>query len=44
MGRRRHRDEVVELAQRGLPSAASVVMLLVMATPPGRELFVWYVG
>ncbi|MEV0153039.1 hypothetical protein AB0H57_04765 [Micromonospora sp. NPDC050686] len=25
-------------------SAASVLMLLVMATPPGWELFDWYVG
>jgi H+/Cl- antiporter ClcA len=28
----------------GMVSAASVVMLLVMATPPGWELFDWYVG
>ncbi|MEG3632929.1 hypothetical protein [Micromonospora palythoicola] len=28
----------------GTVSAASILMLLVMATPPGWELFDWYVG
>ncbi|MEU5530897.1 hypothetical protein ABZ744_28585 [Micromonospora chersina] len=28
----------------GTVSAATVIMLLVMATPPGWELFDWYVG